>query len=472
VVPAYSAVLTDTIVAVSTAAGMSLRSIVRMSGPRALELLGRLMAGRIAECGLPHDNYFAFQANILLDDIRLPARVYVMRAPASYTREDVVELHLFGNRALQGALLSGLTSSGARPAEPGEFTRRAFLNGRLDLAQAEAVQQLIRARNESEYRAASAVLVGRLSRRIHNLRERLAELAAAVEAALDFSDQDIEIISHHEVVRRLSPMRDEVRALLETRDHGRLPCQAIRAVLFGPPNAGKSSLFNVILRCRRAIVSPHPGTTRDTIEASAALNDMELLLVDTAGLRPPKDEVEIAAVSRSHESIRRADLGLCVLDCRASPGPETHEALQAVAPDRALILLNKCDLGPCHPQLEQSLPRGVETIAVSAREGTGIPRVLQRITARVEQGQVDRGPGEVMVNARQAGLLRLAFAAMTRALEGEDGPPLMDLTAGDIREALDALSALTGGTDLAGSGTAVVTEDILDRIFSTFCLGK
>ena len=183
--------------------------------------------------------------------------------------------------------------------------------------------------------------------------------------------------------------------------------------------------------------------------------------------------MEAIAVSRSKESTRRADLGLCVLDGVSTPGPEEGEAMRALAPDRVLILLNKCDLGPCHPLLERRLPCGAETVSVSARDGTGIPRILQRIRERVQRGQVDRGPGELMVNARQAGLLARAVRAMERPLAGGDEAQGMDLVASDIREALAALSALTGERGLDGADAAAdVTEDVLDRIFSGFCIGK
>ena len=453
----------DTIAAVSTAAGPSQRGIVRMSGPHALRLLGALLPS-VQGNRIPHDNYRSFAADISLSDIgNLPARVYVMRAPTSYTREDIVEIHTFGSPVVQSALLDVLTRHGARVAGPGEFTRRAFLNGRIDLTQAEAVQELIHARSEAEYRAAASALSGYLSRRTRDIRERLAELAAAVEVSLDFSDHDVEIISCREIVERLRPLHDEVRDLLAGREDGGLPCGRVRAVMFGPPNAGKSSLFNAFLGRRRAIVSPHPGTTRDTIEATTQLNGLELLLVDTAGLRPPCDEVEELAVSRSRDSLRHADLLLCVLDSACPPGPETHESLRAPERDRTMVLLNKCDLGPCHPMLEKVVPPGVETLSVSALDGTGVQNALNRIRARVEDGLVDRGPSELMINARQAGLLQLALEAMERALEGAGGPHSVELVADDIRDALTSLSQLTGESP---------TEEILDRIFSTFCIGK
>ena len=449
----------DTIAAVSSAAGPSARGIVRMSGPGALRCLSRILA---APGALPVRNYRAFSARLDLDGTPVPARIYVMRAPTSYTREDIVELHTFGNPALQRGLLDRLTSLGARPAEAGEFTRRAFLNGRIDLAQAESVGALIRARSQAEYRAALDVLGGGLSRRIRAIRERVLELSAAVETSLDFSDHDVPCISHEEIAARLAPICAEIAQLIAAEGEGRLSPSFVRAVLFGPPNAGKSSLFNAILRRRRAIVSPHPGTTRDTIEATTALRSLELLLVDTAGLRPSGDGLEAAAVSRSRHSVRRADLAICVLDAAQPPGAETRESLESLPPGRGMIVLNKCDLGPCHPRLAETLPRGIETAVVSAATGSGVKELLELIRRRVESGRVDRSAGELMVSARQAHLLDRVLGAMKHLLgEGRNQP--MDLVACDLADALAWLSELTGDA---------VTEDVLDRIFSAFCIGK
>ncbi len=216
------------------------------------------------------------------------------------------------------------------------------------------------------------------------------------------------------------------RRLIAAEGEGRLSHSFARAVLFGPPNAGKSSLFNAMLRRRRAIVSPHPGTTRDAIEATMALRSLELLLVDTAGLRPSGDGLEEAAVSKSRHSVRRADLALCVLDAAQPPGAETRESLESLPPGRGMIVLNKCDLGPCHPRLAEILPRGIETAAVSAATGAGVKELLELIRKRVESGRVDRSAGELMVSARQAHLLDRALGAMKHLLgegrEPGDGP--------------------------------------------------
>lgn len=448
---------TETIVAVSTAAGVSARAIVRLSGPEALRIVRSLSVS-----DMPDSSYQASNATLVLESLRLPVRIYVMRAPASYTREDVVELHTFGSPVLLGALMDELVRGGARPAGPGEFTRRAFMNGRIDLAQAEAVEALIHARDEGECRAALDALNGGLARAIASAREQLSDLAALVELSLDFSDQDVEILSVAQAVERLEPIRRAVAGLADQRDSGRVARPGVRVLLFGPPNAGKSSLFNRILNRSRAIVSPHPGTTRDTVEAAAVAGGLDLTLVDTAGLRQAEDEIEALAVGRSRDSLRGADVLLCVLDASAPPSDETREALACADAHRSIIVLNKSDLGPCDADLAAILPHSARTIPISAATGEGAAELLETIRARVESGIVDRAAGGLMVNARQADLLHRTGAALERAAEcaGEND---MELLAADVREALHALAECTG---------SAVTDDILNRIFSSFCIGK
>ncbi len=458
---------TDTIVAVSTAAGASARAIVRLSGPQALPILKSLLADApetkpADQTDQPQPSYYSYEAHLALGRLRAPARIYIMRAPASYTREEIVEIHTFGNPALLRALMEELIRRGARPAGPGEFTRRAFLNGRIDLAQAEAVEALIRARDEGEYRAALGALDGGLARALARLREEMTELAALIELSLDFSDQDVEILTLAQAAERLAPMRRRLAGLLERRDAGRVARASIRVLFFGPANAGKSSLFNRILGESRAIVSPHPGTTRDTIEAAVCVKGNELLLVDTAGVRAPADEVEAMAVNRSRQSLRYADIALCVLDASAPPGPEARDAVSAAASSAPIFVMNKSDLGPCRPEWVALLPRGAQGVAVSSATGAGVGELIEAVCARIDSGRVDRAAGGLMVSARQTELLNRAHSALERAATSDEGAT-MELLAADLRDALQALAECTGGS---------VTEDVLDRVFSNFCIGK
>jgi len=457
----------DTIVAVSTARGAAQRGIVRMSGPEALSVLETISVGRASP--LPKENYRFVERGVHAGEAALPARIYIMRAPSSYTREDIVEIHVVACPAVLESLTAALVRAGCRPAGPGEFTRRAFLNGRMDLAQAEAVEALIHARGLSEYRAAAAALSGHLSRKIESLRQDILALTADVEASLDFGDQDIEMISREQVASRLVPIRAELRRLVETRLAGKVPGASLRVILFGPPNAGKSSLLNAVLRRRRAMVSPHPGTTRDTVEATLLLGETEICLVDTAGLRPPSDEIESLAVSRSRAGLREADIAVCVLDAARTPSPDTLAALANLDPQRGMILLNKRDLGPCREELRAAFPDNVETLNVSALTGAGIPEFLAVVVRRLGEGRVDRTPDDAAVNTRQESLLRRATAALDRALGNGNGPEFMDLAANDLREALDLIAQVLGAASPAGR---LVSDDILDTIFAGFCIGK
>jgi tRNA modification GTPase len=452
----------DTIAAVSTADGLSPRAIVRLSGPEAIEIVAGILA---PDSTLPCFNYGAAPANLLIGGLRIPATLYLMGAPRSYTREDVVELHIPGAPPLIAATVEALVQAGARPADPGEFTRRAFLNGRIDLAQAEAVQTLVQARGNAEYRAAHANLSGHLSRKTSAIRNALADLMAQVEVSLDFGDQDVEIISFGQVLDRLRPIRDQLHNLLRGSSAGRVDAHAVRVILFGPPNAGKSSLFNAIVHRSQAIVSPEPGTTRDTLEATVTHESIRFTIVDTAGLHPSDDPVENVAISRSEESLARADISLAVFDASLAMDADTHGVIKAIDAPRCIVLLNKSDVAAPQADLMAALPEEVDRLRISAITGKGIPELLHKLAQRVQYGSVHREPGEVMVNVRQAGLIQQAVASLERVINDEDAghPPPMDLVASDLSDALRALSEMTGSE---------VTEDILDRLFAHFCIGK
>lgn len=408
----------DTIAAPAVPPGAALRGIVRVSGPRAVEIAG----------GLPG--------------------AVVRRGPRTYTREDLVEIHLPGAAPLVARCLRLLAERGARPARPGEFTLRAFLHGRLDLAQAEAVERLIAAGDESERRAAIEILGGGWSRRLRELEAGLLDLCADVEAALDFADQDIEILSGEEARRRAGGLLDLLRKL-----NG--PSAALRSgrpkvVLLGRPNAGKSALFNA-LAGGVSLVSPVAGTTRDVLEAELDLAPgLRAALLDTAGLGggEPGGAIEAEAERRARTAADGADLVLLVVDAAAGlPGPE--------APGRVLVAASKIDLAPA-ASLERHYP-GQALIGVSARTGEGLDLLRRRLAEALAGGE---GGAEARWSERQASLLREAEAALRRAVEGD---PALELRALDLRAALAALGAITGRD---------VPEDLLDRVFSRFCLGK
>jgi tRNA modification GTPase len=447
----------DTIAALSSPAGASARGIVRLSGPDSLSIITRLAGAPPASEA--SRSYFACDATLSVKGLRLPVRLYVMRAPASYTREDIVEAHAPGAPALLRAVFEAVLALGARPATPGEFTRRAFLNGRLDLSQAEAVQRVIHARDDAELRTGLRALGGAVSRAAESLRDRIASLCAEVEAALDFSDQDIELIPASRVADTARALAQEARhSAGETRPAGRIASESPRVVLCGPVNAGKSSLFNAFAASPLAIVTPRPGVTRDTIEVEVAWEGQRLVLVDTAGERPAQDEVEAAAIEKARRAGDEADMVLFVVDAAAAFDDAARAAARGIPPERALVALNKCDLAA--GAVPADLLPGVEAVRVSALTGEGLDELRRGVVFRLQE-TVDRSASGIGINARHAAALGRATEALERAAGAAEGA--LDLAAADLREALDAVGEISG---------RVLTDDILDRIFATFCIGK
>ena len=390
-----------------------------------------------------------------MDDILLS----IHRAPASYTGEDLVEITCHGGVLVTRRALDALLAAGARPAGPGEFTQRAFLNGKMDLTQAEAVMDLISAQTDLALKAASEQLAGRLGQRVNALREDLLSLIAHVEAFIDFPDEDIDPDTGTALLARLGQITTALDALLATAGQGRILREGVRTVIYGEPNVGKSSLLNALLGHDRAIVSALPGTTRDTIEEFVNVRGLPLRLIDTAGLRDTADPVEAAGIKRTRATLSQADLALHVFDASAPPtGALTDDALSGTV---EICVLNKADLGlhPAWPTGSPDLP----TLLVSCVTGEGVSRLSDTIYERITGGQVVWNPSAAAINARHQDCLqrvRGAVSAATAALREGSSPEFVAL---DLRQALDAVGEVVGGVD---------TEEILGRIFSTFCIGK
>jgi tRNA modification GTPase len=413
----------DTIVAVSSPPGSALRAVVRLSGGRAVEIGGAIRGAA------------------------------VLPGPRTYTREDIVEIHVPGAPPLVEALVRDLVARGARPARPGEFTLRAFLNGRLDLAQAEAVERLVSSDDDAERRGALEQLDGAFSRRVRELESGLLDLAADSEAAIDFVDQDVDILPVPEAVRRAAALRDGLRRLLEVTAARRVTDTRPVVVLYGPPNSGKSSLFNV-LTGSRAIVAPVPGTTRDALAADLDVG-VRVRLMDTPGDQMTQG-LDHEAVRRGRRTADSADLVLLVVD--AADG---KPALAIPRPGPAsLLVVNKCDLAPADDAL-RAFPE-LEAVCVSAQTGEGLPRLKAAIARRVAESPGEGPAARFRVDTRQRGLLCEAERALDRAAGGAIDLG-MEFVALDLRVALEALGGITGRH---------VSEDLLDRIFSRFCLGK
>jgi len=445
----------DTIAAIATPPGPGGIGIVRVSGPDAARLADIVFVR--ARAGV-WDSHRLYHGRVVdgdgqrLDD----ALAVLMRAPHSYTGEDVLELQCHGSPVLLQRVLAMLLEGGARAADRGEFTKRAFLNGKLDLAQAEAVAELVSARTGDALSAAADQLFGRLSAHLATLRERLIRAKAHLEVHLDFSEDEVEL-DPGALTAELDAIRTDVAALLETYGRGRLLREGLRVAITGRPNVGKSSLLNALLGAERAIVTAHPGTTRDVIEEAADFTGVPVLLADTAGLRDGGDEVEQIGIARAQQVIAAADVVLAVLDTARPLAP------QLPLPDGTpIIVLNKIDL-PCawSGDERRDLEAHSDTVAVSATVPLGLDALRQRVTQRAIGRWCDHLP--TLTSARQHAALRRVEASLTDALAAVAAGMAPDLVAVDVHAALDHLGAVTG---------MVTTDDVLDVVFREFCIGK
>jgi tRNA modification GTPase len=448
---------TDTIAAIATAAGEGAIALLRVSGPAAIEIAARMLGGKRRPAAFtPRRQYLAVvytAAGAQLDEVL----VSVHPAPHSYTGEDVVEITCHGGVLLTRRVLETALAAGARPAGPGEFTQRAFLNGKMDLTQAEAVMDLIRAQTDLALRAASEQLEGRLGHRITALREDLLGLVAHVEAYIDFPDEDIQPETGALLLDRLDGIRGELDGLLATADQGRILREGVRTVIYGEPNVGKSSLLNALVGHDRAIVSELPGTTRDTVEEFINVRGLALHLVDTAGLRTSADPLENAGIERTRQTLARADLALHVVDGSRAPDAEIPAAEDQPAAAEILVI-NKADLGT-HPSWCE---RG-RSVQISCRSGEGLNELRDAIYERITSGDASWQRPSIAINARHQACLRRAQEALGLARQALAEGLSPEFPAIDLRAAIEAIGEIVGGTE---------TEDILGRIFATFCIGK
>jgi len=453
--------LEDTILAVSSPAGPGRRAILRLSGPDAAAIADRAFTASDHSSLSAWPTFAARPGRLEPPETRLsaPAVAYLMRGPKSYTREDVVEFHVGAWPALEGLMVEGLLRAGARAAGPGEFTCRALLSGRLDLAQAEAVMAVVGASSEASLRAAGDLLRGHLSREIAMLLERIRDVLVWVEADLDFSDQEIETAPAGEVGRRLGLLR-EALADLGRRSRGlETFAGEVRLVIAGWPNVGKSSLFNRLLLEDRAIVAPQAGTTRDELRAALHLEGS-----DTAGLDEARDELAGKARAKALEALERADLVLLALDA-TSPDYERTRDLVALLAAPMVVAVTKCDLeSPARARAWlEARGLGAETIATSAVTGEGLGALRAALVRAVKGGAVDREASGPVVTARHRSAMEEAAGALGRAerlaREGGEG----ELVALELREAQAALGGILGRETDAG---------VLERIFARFCVGK
>ncbi len=442
----------DTIAAISTPAGEGAIALIRVSGEDAIGVADRVYRGKEKPSEFPsHTQRLGeiFEADRSIDQVVLS----VHRAPVSYTGEDLVEISCHGGILVTARVLEACFHAGARSARPGEFSERAFLNGKMDLTQAEAVMDLIRAQSDLALRSANEQLEGRLGADIRAIRAQLIEMLAHVEAAIDFADEDIAPDEGGKLRARLDSVREKMRDLLATAEQGRILREGLRAVIYGPINAGKSSLLNRLLGYDRAIVSETPGTTRDTIEEVINLRGIPIRLLDTAGLRDSKDELEREGMARTERSLATADLLLHVLDRHAAKPAQFQEN---PTDQIELVLLNKSDL-PEHPDWKQH-----EALRICCLEENGLRGLEEAILARISENHL-RPENALAINARHRDCLRRALDSCELAHATMKAGIAPEYMAVDLRAALRAVGEITGAEN---------AEEILDSLFAQFCIGK
>jgi len=461
--------LSDTIVAIATPLGEGGLAVLRVSGPHAFAVADKVFVpiGKSSQKPSVAASHTIHYGRVERDGRFVDeVLVAVLRAPRTFTRENTVELSCHGGLLPAKLVLDALLAAGARLAGPGEFTQRAFLNGRIDLAQAEAVADVIHARTELALTAAGEQLAGKLSQRINQLRDDLMRTLAHVEAHIDFPDEDIAPDTRDLLIERLHRAVGFMDELLRTANEGQILRRGIRAAIIGRPNAGKSSLLNQLLGHDRAIVSPIAGTTRDTIEETANVRGIPVVFVDTAGLRDSRDAIEIEGIRRTRAMVAKAELVLHVLDASEPLSPEDVQFLAEFAGKKRIVVWNKTDLAehrsPTRLPMEHAGSDGAP-VEVSCLTGVGIEALKDAIQQAVWDGEIRAEMLQVMINARHQEALQRAVSSTTGAIAALRDNLTLELAAMDLRIAVNAVGEVVGKT---------TTEDLLDSIFSQFCIGK
>jgi tRNA modification GTPase len=445
--------VSDTIAAISTPPGEGAIALVRVSGANAIAVADKIFRGKEAPSHfashVQHVGEIFSSQGRLIDQVVLS----VHRAPASYTGEDLVEISCHGGTLVSAKVLETCLRAGARAARAGEFTERAFLNGKMDLTQAEAVIDLIRAKTDLALRSATEQLEGRLGQQIRNIRDELVELLAHINASIDFPEEGITPDEGDTLRERLASIREAIAALLATADQGRILREGVRVVIYGATNAGKSSLLNRLLGYDRVIVSDTHGTTRDTIEETVNLDGVPIRLLDTAGLRTSSSDLERLGIARTEKSLQLADLRLHIADRNAPKPPHFDE--RAGDPNDILIL-NKSDLP------ENIDWKNFQALRISCLTGDGLPELQKEILTRITKQNL-KPESTVAINVRHRDCLRRALESCDRASTGLEQGFSPEYVALDLNEGLRAVGEVIGVADV---------EEILDSVFSQFCIGK
>ena len=459
--------LDDTIAAIATAPGIGGIGIIRVSGPEACDVVNRIFhskqsvpLGERQTRTIHYGHIVHPKTGKTLDEVI----VVLMKGPHSYTAEDVVEIQCHGGFVSVREILKVLLSEGVRQAEEGEFTKRAFLNGRIDLTQAEAIIDIIDAKTEQSLEVAVNQLDGTLSKYIRALRDELIAMIAHLEVTIDYPEEDIEEVSAQEVRTGLEPILEKMDTLLATAQRGKLLRDGVMVSIIGRPNAGKSSLMNALLREDRAIVTNIPGTTRDSIEEFLTIQGIPVRLIDTAGIRETEDIVESMGVTKARQYLDKADVVVLVIDGSKPLEPEERELLQLITNRPSMIFLNKADQGHCITKEEiAALGTFTEIVSISAAQGEGMEEMAKVITSLVQGGSVQASYEAMLSNVRHITLMEQAKASLDQSILAIDSGMPIDLIVTDIRAAWELLGDITGES---------LRESMVDELFKRFCLGK
>lgn len=458
----------DTITAIATSLTPSGIGIIRLSGNKSIEIVNRLFLTKKNKHKLINapSHYLNYGKiinpinNIQIDEVL----VSVMRGPNSYTKEDVVEINVHGGIIVMQKILHILLNEGARLAEPGEFTKRAFLNGRIDLSQAEAVIDIINSKTDLSLESSVNQLNGAVSIKIHEIIKILLELIAHIEASIDYPEYDIEELDYGNIGNNINDIKNKVKLLIDSYDNGKIIHEGIKTVIVGKPNVGKSSLLNNLLSEQRAIVTDVPGTTRDVLEEFMNINGIPLRLMDTAGIRDTDDIVEKIGVSRTKEMIEKADLVIFLLDSSNDLTDEDQQIYQLVEGKKTIILLNKIDLGQVLKIKDiKKRFKNDNVLSVSIKDNSGINLLVDIIHDMFMLSDINFNDQVYITNIRHKVALERANTSINDVIIGIDSKMPIDCLAIDIKNIYDFLTELTGES---------VSEDIISQIFSQFCLGK
>ena len=457
----------NTIVAISTAMGTGGIGIIRMSGKECFDILDKIFEPSIKEninkikgYSIKYGHIVNRATNEKIDEVL----VSYFKSPKSYTTEDMCEINSHGGLVVEKRILELCIKNGAILAEPGEFTKRAFLNGRIDLAQAESVMDLINSKTDREAKASVNQLKGGLSKEINSIKKQLLDIMADIEATIDYPEYDIDEITQNNVKGKLEYVKKELEALEKSFDNGKILKDGVKTAIIGKPNTGKSSLLNLLLKEERAIVSEIEGTTRDTIEEYISINGIPLKIIDTAGIRNTNDKIEKIGVEKSIRLIDESDLIIAIFDNSNELDNEDKKILELIKNKKAIVLLNKIDKADkMNDENENIANLNKKTIKISTKTKKGLNELYDAITEMFDFKEIEKGEETVITNIRHKNQISMAIKNIMDAIKTIDENMPIDIIAIYIKQILEDLSKITGDN---------VSEDIINEIFSKFCLGK